>query len=66
MRDSIKKVGKTPVIPKRANAVVPGLQDVYKLYYNARSAKERVFGRIKASKHLAFRFDKLTLRFFSS
>jgi len=65
VRDPIKKAGKTPVIPRRANAVVTGLQDVYKPYYSTRSAIERFFGRIKENKRLALRFDKLTSTFFS-
>lgn len=65
VRIPIKKSGKIPVIPRRANAVVPGLQDIYKSYYRTRSAIERFFGRIKENKRLALRFDKLAHTFFS-
>ncbi len=65
VRILIKKDGKVPVIPRRANAVVPGLQDIYKSYYLSRSSIERFFGRIKDNKRLALRFDKLTHTFFS-
>ena len=65
VRHPIKKAGKIPVIPRRVNAVVPGLQNIYKPYYNTRSAIERFFGRIKENKSLALRFDKLTCTFFS-
>ena len=65
VRHPIKKAGKIPVIPRRANAAVPGLQDIYKLLYRTRSAIERFFGRIKENKRLALRFDKLTTTFFS-
>lgn len=65
VRIPIKKAGKTPVIPRRANAIVPGLQDIYKSYYRSRSSIERFFGRIKDNKRLALRFDKLTHTFFS-
>ena len=34
VRHPIKKAGKIPVIPRRANAVLPELQDIYKPYYN--------------------------------
>jgi len=40
VRDPIKKMEKTPVIPRRANAVSPGLKDVYKPYYNTRPLKQ--------------------------
>lgn len=61
----IKKAGKIPVIPRRANAICPGLQDIYKPYYRKRSAIERFFCRIKENKRLALRFDKLAHTFFS-
>ena len=38
VRTLIKKAEKTPVIPRRANAIFPGLQDIYKPYYTTRSA----------------------------
>ena len=38
VRDPIRKAGKIPVIPRRANATVPGLPDIYKPYYYTRSA----------------------------
>lgn len=65
VRSPIKKAGKIPVIPRRANAIFPGLQDVYKPYYRTRSSIERFFGRIKENKRLALRFDKLSHTFFS-
>ena len=49
----IKKAKRIPVIPRRANAIFPGLQDIYKPYYRTRSAIERFFGRIKENKRLA-------------
>ena len=60
IRHPIKKAGKIPVIPRRANAALPGSQDIYKLLCRTRSAIERYFGRIKENKRLALRFDKLT------
>lgn len=65
VRSSIKKAGKIPVIPRRANAICPGLQDIYQPYYRTRSAIERFFGQIKENKRLALRFDKLSHTFFS-
>jgi len=65
VRHPIKKAGKIPVIPRRENAVVPGLPDIYKPYYHTRSSIERFFGSIKENKRLALRFDKLTTTFFS-
>ena len=65
VRHPIKEAGKIPIIPRRANAVVPGIQDNYKLFYRSRSAIERFFGRIKENKRLSLRFDKLTTTFFS-
>ena len=65
VRSPIKKAGKTPVIPRRSNAIFPGLQDIYKPYYRTRSSIERFFGRIKENKRLALRFDKLAHTFFS-
>ena len=65
VRHQIKEAGKIPIIPRRANAAVPGLPAIYKPYYSTRSAIERFFGRIKENKRLALRFDKLTTTFFS-
>lgn len=65
VRNPIKKTGKIPVIPRRENALVPSLPDIYKSYYHTRSTTERFFGSIKENKCLALRFDKLTIRFFS-
>jgi transposase len=65
VRYPIKESGKTPVIPRRANAVVPGLTENLRPYYHTRSAIERFFGRMKENKRLALRFDKLTVTFFS-
>lgn len=65
VRNPIRKAGKTPVIPRRANATVPGLPDAYKPLYHSRSAIERFFGRIKENKRLALRFDKLMSTFLS-
>lgn len=65
VRIPIRKSEKIPVIPRRANAIFPGLQEIYKPYYRTRSAIERFFGRIKENKRLALRFDKLTHTFFS-
>ena len=65
VRIPIKKAKKTPVIPRRSNAIFPGLQDIHKPYYRTRLAIERFFGRIKENKRLALRFDKLAHTFFS-
>ena len=59
VRTLIKKAEKTPIIPRRANAVFPGLQDIYKPYYRTPSAIERFLSRIKENKRLALRYDKL-------
>ena len=40
VRYPIRAAGKTPVMPRRANAIVPGLPDIYKPYYHTRSAIE--------------------------
>jgi len=64
VRTPIKKAKRIPVIPRRANAIFPGLQDIYKPYYRTCSAIERFFGRIKENKRLALRFDKLAHTFF--
>lgn len=65
VRTPIKKAEKIPVIPRKANAIFPGLPEAYKPYYRTRSAIERFFGRIKENKRLAQRFDKLDSTFFS-
>ncbi len=65
VRHPIREAEKVPVIPRRANATVPGLQALYKPYYRTRSAIERFFGRLKENKRLALRFDKLSTTFFS-
>lgn len=52
VRHSIRQSGRTAVIPRRANAPVRGLPDIYKTYYQTRSAIERFFGRIKENKRL--------------
>ncbi|HEV3270523.1 MAG TPA: transposase [Candidatus Rhabdochlamydia sp.] len=40
VRHPIRKAGKIAVIPRRANATVPGLSDNYKSYYRSRSTIE--------------------------
>jgi transposase len=59
VRIPIRKAEKIPVIPRRSNAIFPGLQDIYKSYYRTRSAIERFFGRIKENKRLALRSDAM-------
>lgn len=63
VRTQITAAGKTPVIPRRAGAICPGVRD--KERYKTRSAIERFFGKIKENKRLALRFDKLDVTFFS-
>jgi transposase len=63
VRTTIRKVGKTPIIPRRSNAIFPGVSD--KPRYKTRSAIERFFARIKENKRLVVRFDKLDFTFFS-
>ena len=63
VRIAIRKLGKTPVIPRKSNAIFPGVQD--KVRYKTRSAIERFFGKIKENKRLIARFDKLDVTFFS-
>ena len=63
VRQQITKVGKTAVIPRRNNAIFPGVRD--KERYKTRSAIERFFGKIKENKRLALRFDKLDTTFLS-
>lgn len=65
VRYPIKKARKIPVIPRRANAITPGLGDMYRTYYRTRSSIERFFGSIKENKRLALKFDKLAATFFS-
>lgn len=55
----IKKAEKITIIPRQANAIFPGLQDIYKPYYHTRSAIERFFSQINDNKWLALRLDKL-------
>ena len=63
VRQQISKAGKTAVIPRRNNAIFPGVSD--KEHYKTRSAIERFFGKIKENKRLALRFDKLDTTFLS-
>ena len=63
VRQPIREAGKTPVIPRRRNAFVPGVQD--KERYKTRSAIERFFAKIKENKRLIARFDKLDSTFFA-
>jgi transposase len=65
VRILIRKAEKIPVIPRRAHAIFPGIQDTYTFYYRTRSAIECFFGRIKENKRLALRFDQLAHTFFS-
>ena len=65
VRQLIRAAGKKPVIPRRKNAIIPGLPDALKPYYKTRSAIERFFGAIKENKRLTMRFDKLDTTFFS-
>jgi transposase len=63
VRQPIGQAGKTPVIPRRNNAFIPGVQD--KARYKTRSAIERFFAKIKENKRLIARFDKLDRTFFA-
>lgn len=65
VRAPIREAKKIPVIPRRANAICPGLKEIYKPYYRTRFSIERFFGRIKENKRLSLRFDKLIHTFFS-
>ncbi len=42
MRIPIKKVKKIPVISRKADAIVPGLQEAYKPYYRLGSEKSGI------------------------
>ena len=61
----IRDAGKQPVIPRRQNALVPGVLPQHKDKYRSRFAVEHFFSKIKEHKRLALRFDKLDLTFFS-
>jgi transposase len=63
VRGLIRDSNKIPVIPRRQNAICPGVQD--KERYATRSAIERFFSSIKESKRMALRFDKRDVTFFS-
>lgn len=63
VRNLIKESKKIPVIPRRENAICPGVQD--KERYATRSAIERFFSSIKENKRMALRFDKRDVTFFS-
>ena len=63
IRKLITTAGKTAVIPRRANAFVPGVRDPIR--YKTRSAIERFFAKLKENKRLVARFDKLDATFFS-
>lgn len=63
VRHSLKQAGKIPVIPRRSNAVCPGIRDPER--YQTRFNIEHFFGKIKENKRLAMRFDKLDVTFFS-
>ena len=57
VRVPIREAGKKPVIPRRKNAFIPGVQDTER--YKTRSAIERFFARLKENKRLVARFEKL-------
>lgn len=63
VRHHLKKEGKIPVIPRRAGAVCPGIQDQER--YQTRFNIEHFFGKIKENKRLTMRFEKLDGTFFS-
>ena len=63
VRQLIRKQGKTPVIPWRQDAALPGTINTE--LYKTRSAIERFFAQVKEHKRLALRFDKLDSTFFS-
>ncbi len=63
VRKLITTAGKTAVIPRKTNAIVPGVRDPFQ--YNTRSAIERFFAALKENKRLVARFDKLDSTFFS-
>lgn len=57
---------KIPVIPRRANAISPGMPDIHNpYYYHIRSAIERFFSQIKENKRPALRFDNPNFLFIS-
>jgi len=60
---SYKKTGKIPVIPRRKEAIGPGVSDRER--YKTRHTVERFFAHIKKHKRLIARFDKLDATFFS-
>jgi transposase len=57
VRACITEAEKIPVIPRKKNALYPGVKD--KLLYRTRSAIERFFAHIKEHKRIAMRYDKL-------
>lgn len=59
----LREADKIPVIPRRRNALFPGVQD--KERYATRSAIERFFGHIKENKRMFARYDKLEHTFFA-
>ena len=63
VRNLIQVAEKIAVIPRRANAFIPGVRDHKR--YKTRLAIERFFARIKENKRLVARFDKLDITFFS-
>lgn len=63
VRKPMREVGIKPVIPRRINAPVPGVQDPQ--LYKTRVKVEHFFEGIKEQKRMAIRCDKLDITFFS-
>jgi hypothetical protein len=63
VRTPITAAGKTAVIPRKKDALYPGVRD--KERYKTHCAIERFFGKIKENKRLDLRVDKLEVTFFS-
>ena len=61
VRTRIQKESKKAVIPRRQNAICPGVKD--KKRYKTRSTIERFLAHIKENKRLALRFEKRDVTF---
>ena len=62
-RQPMREAGIKPVIPRKINAPIPGVQEPE--IYKTRVKIEHFFGHVKEMKRMALRCDKLDLTFFS-
>lgn len=63
IRAFLKECGIEPVIPRKANEIMPKGEKFDKKAYKKRSRVERAIGHLKENRRLGTRYEKLALNF---